>query len=61
MINQYEVPACLVDELPEIKEELKSISPSLNIFKSMQCLTNYTIRKEKEHDLQVVKKCLANC
>jgi len=59
MINQYEVPAYMVDELPEIREELEVISPGLNIFKSIQCLTNYTIRKVKEHDLLAIKKCFA--
>lgn len=59
MINQYEVAAYLVDELPEIKEDLKSISPTLNIFKSVQCLSNYTRSKVMQHDLRVVKKCFA--
>ena len=59
MINQYEVPAYLVDEFPELKEELKSISPTLNIFKSIQCFSDYTKRKVLQHDLQVVKRCFA--
>lgn len=59
MINQYEVPAYLIDELPEIKEEFKGISPTLNIFKSIQCFANYTMLKVKEHNLHIVKKCFA--
>jgi hypothetical protein len=59
MINQYEVPALLVDELPEIENDLKSFSPTLNIFKSIQCLANYTRAKLLQHDLKAVKQCFA--
>ena len=59
MINQYEVPAYLVDELPEIEQELKIFSPTLNIFKTVQCLANYTKSKIIQHDLGAVKKCFA--
>lgn len=59
MINQYEVPAYLVDKLPEIKEELESILPSLNIIKSIQCLVKFTRKKVIQHDLRVVKKCFS--
>ena len=59
MINQYEVASYLVGELPEIKGELKRISPTLNIFKSIQCLADYTRSKVEQHDLGIVKKCFA--
>ena len=59
MINQYEVPAYLVDGLPEIEKELKAFSPTINIFKSIQCLANYTKVKVLQHDLKAVKKCFA--
>ena len=59
MINQYEVPAYLVNELPEIEQELKGFSPTLNIFKTVQCLLNYTKREIIQHDLKAVKKCFA--
>lgn len=59
MINQYEVPAYLEDELPEIKEELRKIHPTLSIFKTIQCLADYTRRKVSQHDLKTVKKCFA--
>lgn len=59
MINQYEVPAYLVDELPEMKEELRKASPTLNIFKSIQCLADYTKNKVVSHDLLMVKKCFS--
>jgi hypothetical protein len=57
MINQYEVPTYLVDELPEMEKELKAFSPTLNIFKSIQCLANYTKNMLIQHDLKTVKKC----
>lgn len=57
MINQYEASAIIADELPEIKEEIKNFSPELDIFKSIQCLTNFTSRKLKEHNLLMVKRC----
>lgn len=57
MINQYEVPAYLVDELPEIKQELESISPSYNIIKSIHCLVKFTRKKVIQHNFRVVKKC----
>jgi hypothetical protein len=59
MINQYEVPAYLVDELPGIEKELKVFSPTLNIFKTVQCLANYTKSKIIQHDLGTVKKYFA--
>jgi len=58
MINQYEVPAYLVDELPEMEQELKSFSSTLNIFKTLQCLANYTKTKVIQHDLKAVKNSL---
>ncbi len=57
MINQFEVPAYLVDELPEIKEELKSITSQQNILKTISCLASYTKKKVVQHDLRLVKKC----
>ena len=59
MISQYEVPVYLVNELPEIERDLKTCSPTLNIFKSIQCLANYTRSKLILHDLKAVKRCLA--
>ncbi len=56
-MNQYEVPAYLIDELPEIKEGLQNISPVFNIFKSIQCLSDYTKTKLLQHNLGVVKHC----
>lgn len=57
MITQYEVPVRLVEALSGIEKELKRISPTLNIFKSIRCLVNYTRNKVAQHDLKLLKKC----
>lgn len=58
-MNQYEVPAYLIDNMPEIDEELKQITPLFNIINSIQCLTNFTRKKIIQHNLKDVKKCFA--
>lgn len=59
MLNQYEVPAYLIEELPEILVEFKYMYPSISINKTMQCLANYTSRRVMQNDLNTVKKCFA--
>lgn len=59
MFNQYEVAACIVDEIPEIKDDLLKATHKLEIFKSIQCLADYTRKKVQDHDLLKVKKCFA--
>lgn len=59
MLNQFEIPALLVDKLPEIQQELKNNYATLNIFKSLQCLADHTKQKLEEHDMQGVKRSLA--
>lgn len=57
MLNQYEVPFYLVDKLPEIEQELKSISVTSNVFEIIKWLANYTRHKVMQHDPKSVKKC----
>lgn len=59
MLNQYEVPVYLADRMPEMVHELRAVSPTLNIFKTIQCLANYTRQKVTQHDFTLVKKCFA--
>ena len=59
MITQYEVPICLIKELPEIETNLKRNYNTLNVFKSLQCFANFTRNKVVEHDFTVVKKCFS--
>jgi len=58
-MNQYEVPACIEDELPEIKDELNIIAPAGNVFKTLQCLSGYTRRMITLHNYSAVRKCFA--
>lgn len=47
MMNQYEVPSYLQDALPEMKEVLVKEGVSSNLFdpyKSVQCLTDFTLK-----------------
>ncbi len=59
MLNQYKVPAYLIEELPEIIKEFKFMYPSISIYKSIQCLHNFTSRRVMQNDLQKVKRCFA--
>jgi len=54
-MNQYEVPACIADELPEIGNELKTV-PSSNVFKTLQCLAGYTRRMIAVHNYGAVRR-----
>lgn len=58
-MNQYEVPACMQDELPEISKELGTVAPSGNIFKALQCLAGYTRRMISLHHYDSVRKSFA--
>jgi hypothetical protein len=55
-MNQYEVPACIEDEFPEIRNELKMVAPSGNVFKTLQCLAGYTRRMIAVHNYRAVRK-----
>ena len=57
MFNQYAVPAYILEELPEIKEAFDTVPLTSNIFLVLQCLSSFTGRKVKMHDLRMVKRC----
>ncbi len=57
-MNQYEVPAYITDELPELKNSFSTLTASAGIIKSIQCLCDYTKNKVQQHELPKVKKCL---
>ena len=42
MFTEIDVPGFLVNELPEIKDELENVSPASNIFKTIHVLVNYS-------------------
>ena len=57
MINQYEVAACLQDELPEVSDEIPQLA-ALDIHSTIQGLTDYTRNKASLNDLTEVKRCM---
>ena len=60
MMNQYEVPSYLQDALPEMKEVLVKEGVSSNLFdpyKSVQCLTDFTLKNAHEHNIKMLKRC----
>jgi hypothetical protein len=59
-MNQYEVPAYLEDKIPEMKELLVKKGVSSNIFdpyKSVQCLTDFTLKVAHQHNIKMLKRC----
>ena len=59
-MNQYEVPSYLQDALPEMKEVLAKEGVSSNLFdpyKSVQCLTDFTLKNARHHNIQMLKRC----
>ena len=60
MMNQYEVPSYLQDALPEMKEVLVKEGVSSNLFdpyKSVQCLTDFTLKVAHQHNIKMLKRC----
>jgi len=57
MINQYEVAACLQDELPEVSDEIPQLA-ALDIHSTIQGLTDYARARASVNDLSEVKKCM---
>lgn len=59
MINQFEVPMYLEDQLPDITKDLKQVKDLANAYQSVHVLLDYTFSNIKEHNLTIVKKCFA--
>lgn len=57
MISEYQVPAYLLNELPDIAAEFKKIYPSASIVKAIECLARYTDLLIKQQDLKNIRKC----
>jgi hypothetical protein len=55
MINQYEVAACLQDELPEVSRETV---PGCDILANIQGLADYVRCRAALMDLKEVRKCM---
>ena len=59
MIREYEVALLLSTELPGMHNALVQINGTENVFKSIQCFTDYTIGLVKSNKLGLVKDCFA--
>jgi hypothetical protein len=57
MINQYEVAACLQDELPEVSDEIPQLA-ALDIHSTIQGLTDYARSRASSNDFSEVRKCM---
>ena len=59
MITQYEVPSLLKEELPTIAGDQYPARFTMDVYKSMQCFSDYTKTAVLDHNLQLAKKCFA--
>ncbi|WP_153798502.1 DUF7674 family protein [Foetidibacter luteolus] len=57
-MNQYEVPALMADELPEIKTDLKHLPVLGNVNSAMRILADFTSRMIKQGNYVMVRKCM---
>lgn len=58
MLNQYQVPVYIAGKMPEIRNDLSKTAAPVNIYQSIQVLTDYTKRMAIEHNFNKVKKCM---
>jgi hypothetical protein len=59
MISQYEIPALIAGQLPQISRDLRrhpGMQPTA--YQSIQLLTDYTRRMALEHEFKTVGKCM---
>ncbi len=57
-MNQYEVPALIADELPEVEKELHFLSTLGNVNDAIKILTDYTKKMVLSHKFYQVSKCM---
>jgi hypothetical protein len=58
MLSQYEVPAFIAGNLPQVKNDLSPKGVALTAYQSIQVLTDYTKRMAFEHNFNMVQKCM---
>ncbi|PSL49220.1 hypothetical protein CLV51_101550 [Chitinophaga niastensis] len=58
MINQYEVPAYIEDNIPALKKALHQFPAVFHIYDTVTCLSEYTDKQLREQNFQVADKCL---
>lgn len=57
MITQYEIPSLLKEELPKITGDSYPARFTMDIYKAIQCFSDYTKNAVLDHNLQLAKKC----
>jgi hypothetical protein len=57
-MNQYEVPALIADNIPEVRHELAEQAATGNVNNALHILTDYTFKMCKAHDLPGIQKCM---
>ena len=58
MINQYEIPALIAGQLPQLDRYLRRPGTPVTAYQSIQALTDYTKRMALEHEFKTVGKCM---
>ncbi|NSL89520.1 DUF7674 family protein [Chitinophaga solisilvae] len=58
MINQYEVPAYIEDNIPALKKALHQFPAIFHIYDTVSCLSEYTGKQLREQNFSVAGKCL---
>jgi hypothetical protein len=58
MVTQYEIPALIAGQLPQVSREIYRPGAQLTAYQSIQVLTDYTKRMALEHDFNMVGKCM---
>lgn len=58
MINQYEVPACIEDALPELRRPLHQFPAVYHIYETVTCFKDYMIRQLQDHNFSTLARCL---
>ena len=58
VMNQYEVPALIADNIPEVRHELAEQAATGNVNNALTILTDYTYKMCQAHDLSGIQKCM---
>ncbi|WP_143308538.1 DUF7674 family protein [Chitinophaga vietnamensis] len=59
MINQYEVPAYIEDNIPALKKALHQFPAVFHIYDTVSCFSEYTGTQLREENFNVAGKCLS--
>ena len=58
MLNQFEVPAFIARQLPQVSGEIYRTNIPTTAYQSIQILTDFTKRMALEHEFKMVGKCM---